>query len=168
MTLVYHRRTVICNHLCPTIESVIHSELSGKAPPDKPIRPSPRQFWNRVVGRHHEGGKSINSPLQFDRAATDSASTGTSGNAITGNNAHTANANGWPTAPINPPNNGGAMPAVRSWLVFCVPSARPLQDGPAISPPAATRSCPRHRSVTGSQPASRSDLRYRSCTDSTV
>src|SRR3954470_1523654 len=25
------------------------------------------------------------------------------------------------------------MPAVRSWLVFCVPSARPLQNGPAIS-----------------------------------
>ena len=25
------------------------------------------------------------------------------------------------------------MPAVNSWLVFCVPSARPLQNGPAIS-----------------------------------
>src|ERR1700756_4942797 len=34
---------------------------------------------------------------------------------------------------MSPPNNGCAIPAVSNWLVFCVPSARPLQNGPAIS-----------------------------------
>ena len=38
-----------------------------------------------------------------------------------------------PSPPISAPNSGGVRPAVSNWLVFCAPSARPLQNGPAGS-----------------------------------
>ena len=61
------------------------------------------------------------------------ARVGTSGRASSGKTAHAANAAEYPAAAMSPPKTGGAIPAVSSWLVFCVPSARPLQNGPAIS-----------------------------------
>ena len=34
---------------------------------------------------------------------------------------------------INAPKSGGAVAAISRWVVFWVPSARPLQNGPANS-----------------------------------
>jgi len=62
-----------------------------------------------------------------------SGSAGTNGIASTGKIAHTTNDRGYPAAPISAPNNGGVIPVASNWLVFCAPSARPLQNGPAIS-----------------------------------
>ena len=58
---------------------------------------------------------------------------GTNGIAANGNNPHSAKAGGYRAAAISAPNNGGPIAAITRWVVFCMPKARPLQNGPANS-----------------------------------
>ena len=58
---------------------------------------------------------------------------GTNGIATNGNNPHSAQAVGYSAAVINAPNNGGPVAAITRWVVFWMPNARPLQNGPANS-----------------------------------
>jgi hypothetical protein len=58
---------------------------------------------------------------------------GTNGIATNGNNPHSAQAGGYLAASINAPNSGAPAAAISRCEVFCVPNARPLQNGPANS-----------------------------------
>ena len=53
--------------------------------------------------------------------------------ASNGNNPHNAQADGYLAAAINAPNSGGPAAAISRWVVFWMPSARPLQNRPANS-----------------------------------
>ena len=58
---------------------------------------------------------------------------GTNGTAARGNSPHSAQASGYAAAVISAPNSGGPAAAISRCVVFWVPSARPLQYGPANS-----------------------------------
>ncbi len=58
---------------------------------------------------------------------------GTSGTAANGNNPHSAQAAGYSAAMIRAPKSGGPAAAISRCVVFCMPSARPLQNCPANS-----------------------------------
>jgi hypothetical protein len=58
---------------------------------------------------------------------------GTNGAAASANSPHTSQAGGYPAAAISAPKSGGPAAAVSRWVVFWVPRARPLQNGPANS-----------------------------------
>jgi hypothetical protein len=58
---------------------------------------------------------------------------GTNGIATSGNNPHSVQAVGYLAAAISAPNNGGPIAAITRWVVFWMPRARPLQNGPANS-----------------------------------
>ena len=58
---------------------------------------------------------------------------GTNGIATNGNSPHNAHAVGYFAALINAPKSGGPAAAISRWVVFWMPNARPLQNGPANS-----------------------------------
>ena len=58
---------------------------------------------------------------------------GTKGIASNGNRPHNTHAVGYRAALINAPKSGGPAAAISRWVVFWMPNARPLQNGPAYS-----------------------------------
>jgi hypothetical protein len=58
---------------------------------------------------------------------------GTNGIASKGNSPHNAQAVGYLAALIKAPKSGGPVAAISRWVVFWMPNARPLQNGPANS-----------------------------------
>jgi hypothetical protein len=58
---------------------------------------------------------------------------GTKDIASNGNTPHNSHAVGYRAALINAPNSGGPAAAISRWVVFWMPNARPLQNGPAYS-----------------------------------
>ncbi|OBI07404.1 hypothetical protein A5679_11125 [Mycobacterium scrofulaceum] len=52
---------------------------------------------------------------------------------MAGNSPHNIHAFGYFAAVIKAPKSGGAAAAITRWVVFWMPRARPLQNGPANS-----------------------------------
>src|SRR5271166_1084876 len=91
------------------------------------------RLWVEFRRRFYQRGRLTRCRLAVLYLPTWPKQLGTKGTAAKGNNPHNAHTAGYSAAPTSAPNSEGPAAAITRCVVFWMPKARPLQNGPANS-----------------------------------